>query len=121
MKKILFLLLIIVAVGCTQPLYVYWDYPPDGIPASDSVYFETYVWQGMDTTLFDTLAMDTLAAIIYYIPGQQTYKSERYIFHPNTPLRAAIRAFDALGRQSDLGLTRFYMNPKEVREVWVGK
>ena len=119
--RIIFILVLLVTLGCSQNLKIMWN-PADDADITGVTHYEVYKWEGDSTAqyLWDEIQMVSIGTLPHIQNFSGPYEFQTF-FAEDKWIRGGCIAVDSLGRVSPMGLSRFYGFPGNLEEVWIGK
>ena len=107
--KLITIVVLLSAIGCTQTLKVVWE----ANPVEDNIsHYTVYVCETQDSTVG---SLDSVG-VVGHNPMLDTYQFV-YTFQDTMYIQAGIIAVDSLTRRSEMATTRFYGFPEKIEQV----
>lgn len=96
--------------------------PSDKADNEGLTHYVVYKWEGYSAQWLNWQLsdMDSIGTLPHVLNFSGPYEFQTY-FDETKIIRAGCLAEDSLGRRGEMGLSRFYFHPDELKEVWIGK
>ncbi len=104
-----------------QNLRIMWE-PSDNADSEGLTYYTIYKWEGDSTQWLDwqITDMDSIGILPHVLNFSGPYEFQTF-FDESKIICAGACVSDTLGRQSIMGLSRFYFYPSNLESIWIGK
>ena len=104
-----------------QDLTILWN-PADNADNEGLTYYTIYKWEGDSTQWqnWQITDMDSIGILPHVLNFSGPYEFQTY-FDESKIICAGACVKDTLGRQSIIGLTRFYFHPTSLKLIWIEK